>query len=109
MKRFTEGTAMNFVIDALAVYRLTRLATRDEITEGLRETIEKELGTAVDAKLVTQKTGEKLVYMLRCDWCMSIWVALFALILKKYVPDLWNNLRYVLAASAATGMIATYE
>lgn len=100
---------MIFIVDCLAIYRLTRLATRDEITEGLRETIEKELGTAVDAKLITKKTEEKLVYMLRCDWCVSIWVAVFALILKKYVPDVWNNLKYVLAASAATGMIATYE
>lgn len=100
---------MNFVVDVLAIYRLTRLATRDEITEGLRETIEKELGTAVDAKLITEKTGEKLVYMLRCDWCMSIWVALFAFTLKRYVPHVWNNLKYVLAASAATGMIASYE
>lgn len=100
---------MTFLIDVLAIYRLTRLATRDEITEGLRETIEKELGTAVDAKLITEKTGGKLVYMLGCDWCMSFWVSLFALALKKYVPNLWDNLKYVLAASAATGMIASYE
>lgn len=100
---------MTFLIDVLAIYRLTRLATRDEITESLRETIEKELGTAVNAKLITEKTGKKLVYMLGCDWCMSFWVSLFALALKKYVPNLWDNLKYVLAASAATGMIASYE
>ena len=100
---------MNLVLDLLAVHRLTRLITRDEITEPLRETIEKEIGTAVDAKIITAATADRLAYLIRCDWCASIWAAGFALAMKRYLPDTWANLRYVLAASTVTGFIASYE
>ncbi len=99
----------NFVIDALAIYRLTRLVTRDTITGELRETIENEIQTTVSSKLITQKTGDKLVYLMGCDWCMSIWVATFAYTLKKHVPQVWDTLKYVLAASAVTGALASQE
>jgi len=99
----------NFVIDALAIYRLTRLVTRDTITEGLRETIEKEIQTMVSSGLTTQKNADKIVYLMGCDWCMSIWVAAFAYTLRKYVPAVWDTLKYVLAASAVTGALASQE
>jgi len=100
---------MEFVIDALAVHRLTRLATRDEITREVRETIQKELATLSESRLVSAKTVEKLDYVMTCDWCMSVWVAFFAYLLKKYVPNVWSVVKYVLAASTITGLIATYE
>lgn len=98
-----------FIIDALAVYRLTRLATRDAITEQIREVIASELDTAQTSGLISKSTREKIDYLMSCDWCMSIWIAAGVVALKKYVPDVWNNLRYVLATSAVTGLIASNE
>jgi len=100
---------MNLLLDLLAVHRLTRLITRDEITNPLRETTEKEIGTAVTAKIISQSTADKLIYLMGCDWCASIWAASFALAMRRYMPDFWNNLKYVLAASTVTGFIASYE
>jgi hypothetical protein len=100
---------MTFIVDALAVYRLTRLATRDTITEQLRETIEQEIGTLTEARIIKPQTQEKLVYLMGCDWCMSIWVATTALLLKRYVPDIWRKISYVAAASAVAGTLANNE
>lgn len=100
---------MTWILDLLAVHRLTRLITRDQITEPLRETIEKEIGTAVTAKIISQNTADKLIYLMGCDWCASMWAGAVALGLKHYLPDTWANLRYVLAASTVTGFIASYE
>jgi hypothetical protein len=100
---------MDFFIDALAIHRLTRLATRDEITRQIRETIEQEIGTLGEARILSPKATEKLNYVMGCDWCMSIWAAAMAYVLRKYVPSVWNTLKYVLAASTVTGLIASYE
>jgi hypothetical protein len=98
-----------FVIDALAVYRITRLVTRDTITEELRETIAQEIQTTVQAGLITQKTADKLTYLMECDWCMSIWVATIACFFKKYIPHVWDTIKYIMAASAVAGALSNQE
>jgi hypothetical protein len=99
----------NFVIDALAVYRLTRLVTRDTITDDLRETVQGEIQTAATAGIITQKTSDRFAYLIECDWCMSIWVAAVAYSLKKYVPHVWGTISHILAASAVAGALANQE
>lgn len=99
----------NFAVDALAVYRLTRLATRDQITEELRELTLAEIKTLSAVGILKPKTVAKIEYLSKCDWCMSIWAASLALTLKRYTPELWKNLRFVLAASAVTGFASSYE
>lgn len=99
----------NFVIDALAVYRLTRLVTRDTITEEIRETIKQELQTTAEAGIAPEKSIQKIVYFLECDWCMSVWVASAAYCMKKYIPETWSTISYVLAASAVAGALANQE
>jgi hypothetical protein len=47
--------------------RLTRLVTADTIFEPLRQWVTKRT-----AKL---KRGEKIAYLVRCSWCMSIWLS----------------------------------
>jgi len=53
----------SFVIDGLAVYRLTRLVTEDELLAELREWIWK--------KHPPEDT--KLGYFVTCPFCVSIW------------------------------------
>lgn len=99
----------DFLIDALAVHRVTRLATRDEITENIRKMLEAEIELTRTTGIISQGLADKLTYVLRCDWCASIWIAMTVAALKKYIPDVWGKIRLVLAASTVTGMIASYE
>lgn len=48
----------------LAVARLTRLITRDKLTEPIRQAIAERL-----------EDGSQLTYLVHCTWCSSIWIA----------------------------------
>ena len=91
-------TALELVIYGLATYRLTRLITRDVITEPLREWVWK------------RKPPEKskIGYLFTCDWCMSIWTAslLFA---SSMITSVTDVVATVLALSAAAGLLTAYE
>jgi hypothetical protein len=96
-------------VDVLAVYRLTRLVTRDEITEPVRATIEAELDSAGETGWIPTEVVDKLKYVLRCDWCASMYVAAIVFYYRKRNPQPWEAVAPVLAASAVTGLLAGYE
>lgn len=52
---------------ALAVARVTRLVTQDEITEPLRRGVLRRLNP-------DNRLHLKLAYLLECPWCVSVWV-----------------------------------
>lgn len=101
--------AVKLVVDVMAVYRLTRLVTRDEITEPLRVMVEKELDSVGESGWISSGTTGKLKYVLRCDWCASMYVAAFVFYYRNRNPQTWEAVAPVLAASAATGLLAGYE
>ena len=83
---------MTFLVDCLAVFRLTRLVTRDRITEPLRAKAE---------------TGpEWLRYLSGCAWCASPYVAVGVVLARKWAPGVWEPAARVLAFSAVTGLLA---
>ena len=84
-----------FVIDSLAVYRLTKLVIDDYITEDLRE--------AVFSRFSPQQT--KIGYLFTCPWCVSIWAGATVFGLRAVDPAKADWLSGVLAASAVTGKI----
>jgi hypothetical protein len=57
-----------------AVIRLTRLVTTDAIFEPLRSWIE-------------HRSPVKVAYLIRCDWCMSVWIGFAVFTLGWYAPD----------------------
>ncbi|WP_280366158.1 hypothetical protein [Nocardia wallacei] len=57
-------TALILAAWVLAVARLTRLVTRDKLTEPIRSALVERLGS-----------GSQLTYLVHCTWCTSIWVA----------------------------------
>lgn len=87
-----------FIIICLASYRITRLLTRDVITEGFRNWYWK--------KFPPEST--KLGYLLTCEWCLSIWVASvmwgFAMITTVTLA-----VATVFAISAVVGLLTAYE
>jgi hypothetical protein len=97
------------VVNALAVYRLTRFVTRDELAEPVRKVIEKEINLAAESRLISQPVKNKLLYLLGCDWCMSFWVAVLALTAENVFPRLWKPASKALAFSAVSGFLAGYE
>lgn len=84
----------------LAVWRLTRLVTRDKLTESIRFWVAGKLGAA-----------SKLTYLIHCHWCSSIWVAAATAPAPILIADLtWWWLPWLaLAASQLVGLCARLD
>lgn len=78
--------------DALAVYRLAVLVTKDEITAPARDAI--------------LKRSEPAFLFITCPWCVSIWLAALAVALTRLVPAVWQYAALGLALSGAAGFLA---
>lgn len=85
----------DFVITALATYRLSKLVMQDVITEDLR-----------DKYWDKFPRNTKMGYLLTCPWCVSIWTAGAIVGAKKVSPALGELLANTLAASAVVGLAA---
>lgn len=94
----TVESTLNVLLVFLAVARLTRLVTRDYLTERPRRWLQAHL-------------PEAGAYLLGCPWCASIWIA-FPVVL---VVAEWPGNRAVgwtvlaLAASQVTGLLSTID
>jgi hypothetical protein len=75
-------------VDVLAVARLTRLITEDEITEPMRDFIQ------------GRWQGSKLAYLVTCPFCVSVWMGL--LVTRSPIPP-W--VKRTLACSEATILV----
>lgn len=102
------------VVDALAVYRLTRLVVRDSITERAREWVRLMAYIGVD-----EQTGALLGWsgpggaaarwtfqLVSCSWCMSVWLGAIVVALTATVPGVWQYPGMALALSAIAGYLA---
>lgn len=85
---------ITFIVDIVAVYRLTKLIVDDEILADVREKIWE--------KYPPETT--KIGYLITCPWCTSIWAGAALFALRKTNPELTNYISAVLASSAATGI-----
>ncbi len=79
-------------VDALAAYRLTRLATTDAIADVPRTAL--------------QRRSVFLLDLLNCPWCTSVWVSFGVVAARRSVPRLWDPVATALALSAVAGFIA---
>jgi hypothetical protein len=87
----------SFVILALATYRITRLLTRDVITEGFRNWWWSKFPPI-----------KGLGYLLTCEWCLSIWVASI-LVGFAMITTVTIAVASVFALSAVAGLLTAYE
>lgn len=85
------------VLAILAIWRVARLVTVDEITAPLRATV--------------AKRSERLAYLTSCPWCISVWIGWPLLIGPVWFPD--NRFLFAvnvaLAASIVAGMGQSVE
>jgi hypothetical protein len=120
-------TPLEFAVDALAAYRLTRLATADTITEELRGAVI----TAVYAwhgeedQLAMLREGNpfstwadlvgldpeppKTAVLLTCRWCAGWWISVAVVVMRRRHPRLWQPIAEVAACSAAAALLAGLE
>lgn len=81
------------LVDALAVYRLSRLVTQDTITERPRTWITDRYETGVGT-------------LVQCAWCISVWIAAPVLAATVWIPAAWSWLAALLALSAVAGYLS---
>ncbi len=90
-------TPTDATVDALAVYRLTRIIVDDEIVEDQRQQA---------IAWLDRHDMEKVSYLIGCYWCSGFWVSIICALIRSRLPRLWRAVRWPLAASAVTGILA---
>ena len=99
-------------VDALAVYRLSILATRDTITAPVREHIrqhgwiDQTDGMPIQVGTLEGRTARTLFELAGCPWCVSVWFAAGAVMLTRLTPTAWQYVAFALACSAVAGFLA---
>jgi hypothetical protein len=90
---------VDLAVDALAVYRLTRLATVDTFpaAASARERVTRW------ARNNDRPAVEELIH---CPWCIGFWIATGAVLVRAATPRAWGPFARALALSAAAGVIA---
>lgn len=111
--------ALELGVDALAVYRLTRLVTTDRVLRPLRVHVIRQAyrrrdpaGPRFDAARWdeiprTDDDPPEAAAFIICPWCVGQWMALGAVVLRAGAPRIWRPLSRALALSGAAGLIAS--
>ena len=86
---------LEFIILALAAYRLSRVIIEDVVLEKFRDLIWNRYGSS---------TG--IGYFITCYWCVGFWFSSLLVLLFIIVPIPTIAVSLVLALSAVTGIIA---
>lgn len=100
--RGMANQVMRAVIVGLAVHRLTRLVTEDEIMRPVREKIN---GWAFGAPEFSLK--ERVDTLIQCQRCVSVWAAGAVIIAETVLPG--RILTSVLAASDVSILLGLLE
>jgi len=95
MTNITDITPLQFIVLALAAYRLCRLVIQDTVTEALRNRVWRHFPPTTS-----------LGYLITCYWCTGIWVSSLIVCLYTIVPLPTFAVSLVLALSAAVGIVA---
>jgi hypothetical protein len=96
-RKSPTSLSVDLVLDALAVFRLSRLIVADSILDEPR------------GKLLVhlESNGHsKLAYLIGCPWCISFHTAIFVVCARRLGPKAWSPIAKVLAASAVTGLLS---
>jgi hypothetical protein len=89
---------VSFLVDALATYRLTRLVVEDRVPFGsLRDWITDRWPSSLAAEWVG------------CAWCAGMVTAGGVTMARALLPRWWSTPAMVLACSAVTGLVTTWE
>jgi Protein of unknown function (DUF1360) len=87
------------LIDALAVYRLARLLTRDSFPPIAR----------ARERVLERWPESAWTELAVCPWCMSVWIAGPVIGARLLAPTPWSLLALLLAYSAVAGQLSERE
>jgi hypothetical protein len=94
---YSSMQGMDYAVDALAVYRVTRLVQEDTFPPV-------EAARAAVMKRVSRDGAVEELFT--CTWCMSVWVAAAVFLARRFAPRAWRPLAFIMAASAVTGFVS---
>lgn len=103
---FALSPALWLTIDALAVYRLTILVTRDTITEPVRQWIRAAGRTTAGVPRPGRAAARWIFDLVTCPWCSGVWIAGAVVLLTVYTPGGWKYAAYLLACAAVAGFLS---
>lgn len=114
---------VEFALDALAAYRLTRLITTDDLLHDQREAVVEaayvaagraaesraaaELTSWAETAVADEHDAPKLATLITCRWCTGMWVALFVVAVRR--TRAWRPMRDALALGSLAALIAGFE
>lgn len=101
-----ELATIEYVLLALASWRLTRLFTDDTITAFIREQFYDRKKVGRNVTLAKPKTGPRRVLadLFACPWCMSVWTA-SVLVFVYLLTDWMQYVVLILAFSAVAAFM----
>lgn len=106
-------TLLHLLVYLLAVCRVVRFLTKDELFAGPRNRfVFWAMARDADYDPADQQARmPKLAYMATCPWCVSIWVCAVATPLVLLLGDSWwlFGPALALAGSYAVGFLASHE
>ena len=106
------------LLDGLATYRLTRLATADVISEPVRMAVLRKAGAepppgtedpTAQEVVESLKDPPRLATLVTCRWCAGMWIAAGVTAARLVVPRLWDPLSRALALSAGAALLSRLE
>ncbi len=106
------------LIDGLATYRLTRLATADVISEPARQAVLRTVGAepppgrddpTAEEIVESLKDPPKLATLVTCRWCAGMWIAAGVMAARQVAPKAWQPVARGLALSASAVLLARLE
>lgn len=115
---------LDLVLDALAAYRLTRLATADVLLATPRAAVVRRSYVGgppftVPTEVVAaggwvpyaqdDEGAPKLAVLVTCRWCAGMWVSLGVVVARRLFPRAWPPLAKALAFSAGAALLAGLE
>ena len=106
------------LVDGLATYRLTRLATADVISEPVRMAVLRRVGAEPqpgEEDPTAQEVVESLEHpprlatLVTCRWCAGVWIAAAVTAARLIAPRAWEPVARGLALSAGAVLLARFE
>ena len=119
-RRPTSTTVAWFslLVDALATYRLTRLATADVISEPVRMAVLRKTGAepppgeddpTAQEVVESLKDPPRLATLITCRWCAGMWIAAAVTAARLGAPKAWEPVSRGLALSACAVLLSRFE
>ena len=98
------------ICDAIAVYRLAVLVSKDKITDRPRNVLRNIGYTQQGLRASGRGRGAArwMFQLVTCPWCVSLWFAAGVVALTRYGPTGWQYAALALTASGIAGFLAEH-